>query len=340
MEARSCRGVVIRKWSKTGRRVACADTPWAHALTRARGMTRARVPRQDAPAMKPTPPSGTTEAQTQTTRLAPAGVARPSASPASKTTHAPTNHTPAPPLWGLAFSGRIGRVQWLTGVVLLIAGLAMIQVIALKHPDPSWIHGWRFALGVAGVMLLRLSSLRLHDRGRSAWWTLALLIPGLNLLALIELLLMPGGERANDHGPVPPQGSIAELAFGGGVLLLFAVLGVFSLHPAHALDTLKSAEELAALAPYGTTEAKKAFLNQYRPAPQAKAFAASMRGAHGWVAQASSVSEATSLALMACNARRRFAEQACVLIDVNDHDVTDQHVSGRSSRPGGSPARP
>jgi uncharacterized membrane protein YhaH (DUF805 family) len=301
-------------------------------------MTRALVPRQDAPAMKPPHPSGCTEAPTQTKRHVPPNIARPAASSASSASK--TNHTAAPPLWGLAFSGRIGRLQWLTGVVLLIAGLAMIQVIALKHPDASWIHGWRFALGVAGVMLLRLCSLRLHDRGRSAWWTLTLLIPGLNLLALIELLLMPGDERANDHGPVPPQGSIAELAFGGGVLLLFAVLGVFSLHPAHALDTLKSAEELAALSPYGSTEAKKAFLNHYRPAPHAKAFAASMRGAHGWVAQASSVSEASDLALKACDARRRFAEQACVLIDVNDRDVTDHHVSGRGSEPRGSPARP
>ena len=254
------------------------------------------------------------------------------AAPATQTIHrrtdanarparAPTNRTTfvaPPPLWGLGFVGRINRMQWLAGVLMLVAALAIVQVVSLKHPDPAWVHGRRFALGIAAVLLLRLSALRLHDRARSGWWSLALLVPGLNVVALFELALLRGVDDITPHGHPPNGSSLIEMALAIVVLGLFVGLGVLSFHPTHAIDALRPAHELAALQPYGSSTAKAAFENGYRNAPHPKAYAASGRGAYGWAASPMSTNEAAVLALQTCESRRRWTDPACALLDVND----------------------
>lgn len=237
---------------------------------------------------------------------------------------------PPPPLWGLGFVGRIGRLQWLTGVLMLGVALAIVQVVSLKHPDPAWVHGRRLAAGIAVVLLLRLSALRLHDRARSGAWSLALLVPGLNVVAVFELALLRGVDATTPHGYAPNEGSLIEPALAAAVLGLFVGLGVLTFHPTHAIDALKPAQALEALAPYGSNEAKAAFQNGYRRAPQPKAYAASGRGAFGWAASDRSTDEAVVRALQACESRRRWTEPACALLEVNDFDETA--APGRDSR--------
>jgi hypothetical protein len=196
-----------------------------------------------------------------------------------------------------------------------------VQVVSLKHPDPAWVHGRRLAVGIAVVLLLRLATLRLHDRGRSGIWSLALLVPGLNVVALFELALLPGVDATTRDGYAPNDGSLIELALAAAVFGLFVGLGVLTFHPTHAIDALKPTQALEALAPYGSTEAKSAFEN-YRRASRPKAYAASGRGAFGWVASAGTMDEAALRALQACESRRRWTEPACALLDVNDLDAT------------------
>jgi uncharacterized membrane protein YhaH (DUF805 family) len=224
-------------------------------------------------------------------------------------------------MWGLGFAGRIGRLQWLTGVLMLLLLLTVVHVVSLEHPDPSWVHGERLAVGVALVLLLRLAALRFHDRDRTGWWCLALLVPGLNLVALFELSLLPGGEHVTRHGFAPVGGSFGELSFAAAMLGVFAGLGTLSFHPTYAIDALQSAEIRRALQPYGSLPAKHAFEEAYRPAPRPKAYAASGRGAFGWSASASTTAEAVARALQACERRRRWGERACALLDINDRDT-------------------
>jgi uncharacterized membrane protein YhaH (DUF805 family) len=238
---------------------------------------------------------------------------------------------PPPPLWGLGFVGRIGRLEWLTGVLMLGVALAIVQVVSLKHPDPAWVHGRRLAVGIAVVLLLRLSTLRLHDRARSGVWSLALLVPGLNVVALFELALLPGVDATTPHGYAPNEGSLIELTLAAAVLGLFVGLGVLSLHPTHAIDALKPTPALEALAPYGSTDAKSAFEN-YRQATRPKAYAASGRGAFGWVASAGSTHEAATRALQACESRRRWTEPPCALLDVNDLDSSHLELPSAPGR--------
>lgn len=242
------------------------------------------------------------------------------------TTRRPTPVLAAPPpLWGLGFNGRIGRIQWLTGVLMLAVALAFVQVVSLKHPDPAWVHGRRMAVGIACILLLRLSALRFHDRLRTGAWSLSLLVPGLNVVALLELALLPGRDETTQHGYRADEGSAAELALATAVLGLFVGLGVLSFHPTHAVDALKSQSMIDALRPYGSNDAKSAFETQYRGAPRPKAYAANGRGAFGWVASDGFSDEAVGRALQACEARRRWAEPACALINVNDITITTIH---------------
>ncbi len=238
-----------------------------------------------------------------------------------------------PPMWGLGFVGRVGRLQWLTGVLMLVLVLTVVDVVSLKHPDPSWVHGKRLAAGVAAVLLLRLAALRFHDRDRTGWWSLALLVPGLNLVALFELSVLPGADRTTRHGFAPVGGSFGELSFAAAMLGVFAGLGMLSFHPMHAIDALKSADMRAADQPYGSPRAKQAFEADYRPATHPKAYAATGRGAFGWDASARSTNEAVVRALHACESRRRWAEPACALLDVNDTDPNERAAAARRAAP-------
>jgi uncharacterized membrane protein YhaH (DUF805 family) len=300
-------------------------------------MTNAWPARQDSRRMNPsstTPPEPHAAAAGQVAaRAAARSVDRTTDRTSDRTTDrtTPAFVAPPPPLFGLAFAGRIGRIQWLTGVVMLGVALAIVQVVSLKHPDPAWVHGRRLEVGIACVLLLRLSTLRLHDRARSGVWSLALLVPGLNVVALFELALLRGVDETTPEGHAPNDGSLIELTLSAAVLGLFVGLGVLSFHPTHAIDALKPPQSLEALAPYGSNDAKAAFENDYRSAPQPKAYAASGRGAFGWVASSGSTIEAAGRALHACESRRRWTEPVCALLDVNDSDVRDLDVGAAAS---------
>ncbi len=207
---------------------------------------------------------------------------------------------------------------------MLATGLAVLHVVALKHPGPLWEHAQRFAVIVAGLLVLRLSVLRFHDRDRHGAWSLALLVPGLNVVALFVLALVPGVDRPTRHGDAAAEGSVGELSFGAAVLLLFAGLGVLSFHPSHAVDALKSAEALRAVAPFGSAQAKAAYEEHYVIGPRPKAYAATSQGTYAWSVAASSTDEAVVQALRACEAQRRWVESKCLLIDVNDLSVFER----------------
>jgi uncharacterized membrane protein YhaH (DUF805 family) len=101
-----------------------------------------------------------------------------------------------------SWDGRIGRLQYLLGLILSIlcvfvgAGLASIARgagwagIALIVPFVAffWI---KFAIAVK----------RLHDLGKSGGWCLLLFVPIVGFVVALTFLLAPGEEHDNQYGP-------------------------------------------------------------------------------------------------------------------------------------------
>lgn len=225
-----------------------------------------------------------------------------------------------PPLLGLSFTGRIDRLQWLTGLVMLGVGAAIVQVVARKHSDlvPDQVHLWTLMLGA--LLTLRLAALRFHDRNRNAWWCLALLAPGLNVLALVELCLLPARDEGNRYGDMPNGGSVPQLAAGLAALTVFLGLGVLSFHPAYAIDAL-NAEAAEATRRYGSRDGAATFRGAYAEAAGYKAFAASASGGWGAHVAASSAAEAAAGALQTCEEHRRGTGAPCKLVDIDGRDA-------------------
>ena len=121
-------------------------------------------------------------------------------------------------LFGISFSGRLGRLNYLAGSLLsTIIWLAFV-LLAVKAGKP----------GIAGIGIVfsaiygfRCVALRLHDCGRTGWLSLVILVPVFGVLMVLALLLIPGDEEANDHGPQPvAAGGRATLA----TLLVFIAM--------------------------------------------------------------------------------------------------------------------
>lgn len=125
-------------------------------------------------------------------------------------------------LFGISFSGRLGRLNYLAGSQLsTIVWLAFV-LLAVKAGKPG-IAG--IGIVLSAIYGFRCVALRLHDCGRTGWLSLVILVPLLGVLLLLALLLIPGDDEANDHGPQPlAAGGRASLA----TLLVLIALGNLS----------------------------------------------------------------------------------------------------------------
>ncbi len=110
----------------------------------------------------------------------------------------------------LRFDGRINRARFWSGVGALI--VAYIVIFALFAIDSSAL---RALLGVAYVAMiwpsLAISIKRWHDRDKSGWWVLIGLVPVIGgIWALVETGFLAGTSGANQYGPDPLGGGVAD----------------------------------------------------------------------------------------------------------------------------------
>lgn len=103
-----------------------------------------------------------------------------------------------PRLFGLDRSGRMARLSYVSGSLLVGAAMVYVTVASVFMFGPVMT----MMLVAATIFpLLRLVVLRLHDLNWSGWWALLFVVPVVgNLLGLV-LTFVPGSRGENDFGP-------------------------------------------------------------------------------------------------------------------------------------------
>ena len=137
------------------------------------------------------------------------------------------------------FSGRIGRLHWNLGQVLILF-LYLFPMLAMAEVRDGSVHYrmpeyYLLAIFALGTWInLAVSVQRLHDRDKSGFWLIPmLLIPGGFIWMIIELGFLPGTPGPNRFGPPPGQDAAslrkrfqAEGLIGGDARPRFDMEGV------------------------------------------------------------------------------------------------------------------
>lgn len=249
----------------------------------------------------------------------------------------------APPLLGMGFSGRMGRLQYATAGFAIIAACLFAGVLAFKLFSSPIALGVLVLVGAVAVFAysLRVTVLRLHDVNLSGWWSLLLFLPSaaapaspflslLTTVASLALMAWPGSRGDNDHGPRPRSGGWKPLV----AAILMLVLGTALL----ASSVRNSSDAIQRLARMrggqGTADmersleqamvqavlppaARSAYERDYRDGPDHKAFAVSSSGAWGWWTGAVSAERAVERALAECDRRREAYAAECQVVNVD-----------------------
>ena len=236
----------------------------------------------------------------------------------------------APPIIGLSFEGRMGRITYLTAGLLAWVGLAMIGIGAavLLPMSRSWLMF--IPLVVAFVLFfiwaIRVTVLRLHDMNRSGWWVLVTLIPYVGWVASLVLMFMPGTSEDNDYGEKPAQGNavvaivmliviVVTVAVGTTFAMSMIKRGSYGQEAAERVEARSEATER--VAEYLESPAAREAFETYAREPNPKAFAASDDGAFGWRSGQGSPRQAAVAAMAACEEHRKPYTQECALVNVN-----------------------
>lgn len=237
----------------------------------------------------------------------------------------------APPMIGLNFEGRMGRISYVNAGLLAWAGLAGIGIGAAVLVPMFRSALLLVPLGLAFIVFLiwsiRVTVLRLHDFNRSGWWVLVTLIPYVGFVATLVLLFVPGSAEENDYGEKPRQGNavIAIVALVVGAIGLAAVVR-------YSLSAYEGYRQRSARAPvhseadpaasqrageYLRSPAALEAFATYTREPGHKAFATSEGGAYGWRSGQASMREAMSRAMATCEENRKPYTSECELVNVN-----------------------
>ncbi|MFO1338873.1 MAG: DUF805 domain-containing protein [Burkholderiaceae bacterium] len=241
------------------------------------------------------------------------------------------------PLFGLSFEGRVGRMRYFLGGLLMLTLLVWLAILVALAPGRLTLALALLGLAFMVVWGVRLAALRLHDVNRSAWWALVYFIPYVGGLASLVLSLWPGNADDNDHGPPPSQdGSMAAI----GVLVVLCLSASLGWQLAwsafqHQMEQMQDSAQdegddgsLSAEAAAGPAlgELRRALhsdaavdeFRRYMATPGHRAFAVSSAGAWGWHAGAARVEQAIETSLADCERRRQTYTAACQLVHVND----------------------
>jgi uncharacterized membrane protein YhaH (DUF805 family) len=110
-----------------------------------------------------------------------------------------------------AFSGRMGRLEMLMGIVYWLLYFIAIGALTLVAYGNRVVNIVSILLALPAIILIipitiSLLIRRWHDLDQSGWLALFSLIPGLLVIAL--LLVVPGTKGVNKYGP-QPSGSLS-----------------------------------------------------------------------------------------------------------------------------------
>lgn len=108
----------------------------------------------------------------------------------------------------LGFSGRIGRLPYLLGVLFLIAvSGGTVSRISTLPEDSVWLSPWLLFLLVWTVVSIwstvALAVKRLHDINLPGPVAICLFVPAVSVIALLVLCAWPGSIGPNDYGDRP-----------------------------------------------------------------------------------------------------------------------------------------
>lgn len=128
--------------------------------------------------------------------------------------------------------GRVGRLRYLTHLVVSYLIFAVVMGIASAVFGAGKMQIAAFVvIGVAGLIYFVYYVLkniqRTHDMNWSGWWSILALIPVVQLI----WILVPGTDGSNRYGAPPPPNSLAVKIIGGitaaltvvGTVAIFAV---------------------------------------------------------------------------------------------------------------------
>ena len=231
------------------------------------------------------------------------------------------------PTWGFGFSGRIGRLRYMTAGFVLFSVMVLLTHLLMKRMSIGGFVFFGAGMLAALFVSIRLAVLRLHDFNRSGWWSLGMLVPYVGGVASLVVALLPGTEGSNEHGDRPRKGSWGLL--GASVVAFCLALGytlqsflAFYNDPEGLAGSAALPDEQAAAAAMATAmlpsgDARAAFEGPYRAAAGIKVFAVSSHGGWGFAAARSSLEDAVEAALSDCEARRPPYTPECRPVNVN-----------------------
>jgi len=109
------------------------------------------------------------------------------------------------------FEGRIDRIQFLIGHLILFAYTIFVPVL-LSMVMVNLFGGTGNIVTSLLIIAATIVSIvanfalivkRLHDINLSGWWSLVVLIPYIGIIAVILIYFIPGTPTQNRFGPVP-----------------------------------------------------------------------------------------------------------------------------------------
>ena len=109
----------------------------------------------------------------------------------------------------LSWRGRLGRASFFWGAALLM--IAQIYLFIMAAGIDKNIENDLLSLGFGAIFLWLLSAWalyamsikRLHDIGQSGKFAICIFIPFASLLFLLAMMIIPGSQETNEHGPPP-----------------------------------------------------------------------------------------------------------------------------------------
>lgn len=129
-----------------------------------------------------------------------------------------------PPLLGFGFEGRVGRVGFLIGSIVVMS-LVILLVLLGAYMGKTVFVATLVITGIPGLYFgLRLSCLRLHDMGANGRLSVLALIPPMYLF----LVLFPGNRASNRYGhPGSTAGAVPVMISIGVFALIVAAAYLF-----------------------------------------------------------------------------------------------------------------
>jgi uncharacterized membrane protein YhaH (DUF805 family) len=111
----------------------------------------------------------------------------------------------------LSWTGRIGRQSYFLGAALMLVVqfyiLLEVAEAGQNNSSRNIMAAWGFLLigyWIASCWaILALTIKRIHDLGLRPIWAICLFVPMFAMLFVLYMMIKPGSQETNEHGPPP-----------------------------------------------------------------------------------------------------------------------------------------